>query len=250
MAADTLDFPVSATAGGAPTKTFSLPLFNLAGTAAPAAGNDDSQGYAKGSIWIDATNKHTYQCVDNSAGAAVWKQLDTTGGVAYAQSTAAQGPGFASDTYVTGSGVLVPAGGPQVGTRYRCIFNVSKTGAGTNVVSFNIRFGTTGTTADTLIGSLTFSAQTAVVDEGTFEAWLTFRTVGSGTSAVLGALVRLSHRLPTTGLGSVGAVQVLAGATGGFNSTTAGAILGISVNAGASAAWTVDVCQARLENLP
>lgn len=250
MAADTLDFPFSTTAGGAATKTFRLPLFKIDATAAPGAGNDDSQGYAKGSLWVDTTNKHCYQCADNSTGAAVWKQLDNTGGSAFSQSTASQGAGFASDTYVTGSGVAVPAGGLQAGTRYRCVFNVTKTAAGVAVTSFNIRFGVNGTTADTLVGTLTFSAQTAVADEGVFEVWITFRTVGSGTSAVLGIAVKLSHRLATTGLTSAGAVEVKAGASGGFNSTTAGAILGISVNAGASAAWTVDVVQAALENLP
>jgi len=35
----------------------------------------------------------------------------------------------------------------------------------------------------------------------------------------------------------------------GFNSTLANAVLGVSLNAGAAAAWTVSLVQARLENL-
>ena len=79
MAADTIDFPFSTTAGGAPTKTFSLCLDNLAAVADPAVGNDDSQGYAKGSRWINTSAKTDWVCVDNTTGAAVWHQTDATG---------------------------------------------------------------------------------------------------------------------------------------------------------------------------
>lgn len=51
---------------------------NHAATAAPGVGNDNTQGYAVGSRWIDTTNDAEYVCLDASTGAAVW--TETTGG--------------------------------------------------------------------------------------------------------------------------------------------------------------------------
>lgn len=80
MAANTIDFTVSATPGGAPSQTFSLTFDNLAGTVAPTTGNDDSQGYNKGSKWVDVTHNHVYVCTSNTTGAAQWAQVDNAGG--------------------------------------------------------------------------------------------------------------------------------------------------------------------------
>ncbi len=51
------------------------PLNKLDATTAPTANEDIGDGYQVGSIWIDITNKLTYQCVDSSAAAAVWRKL-------------------------------------------------------------------------------------------------------------------------------------------------------------------------------
>lgn len=166
----------------------------------------------------------------------------------YNQSVAAQGPGFATDTYLTGSSILIPASALKAGTRYKCVFNVVKTAAGVATPIINIRFGTNGSTADTSRGTLTFSAQTAVIDEGAYELYVTFRTVGSGTAAVIQSLGKLNHRLSITGLG-VGVGEPEIATSGGFDSTVANSIIGLSVNGGASAAWTVNLVQATLENL-
>ena len=163
-------------------------------------------------------------------------------------SVAAQGPGFASDTYLVGSSCAIPAGQLQAKAKYRCRFNVVKTAAGVATPIINVRVGTAGSTADTSRGTLTFSAQTAVVDEGVFEIECVFRTVGSGTSAVLQSLARLAHRLSITGLG-VGVSEPEVVTSGGFDSTVAGLIVGLSVNGGASAAWTVQLVSAELVNL-
>lgn len=79
MAAETIDFAVSSSAGGTVTKTFSLPLFNLAGTVAPTAAADDAAGYAKGSMWVDTVAKKVYFCTDNTTGAAVWLNVAASG---------------------------------------------------------------------------------------------------------------------------------------------------------------------------
>jgi hypothetical protein len=169
-------------------------------------------------------------------------------GVAFNQSTSAQGPGFASDTYVSGSGVAVPSGSLKVGTRYVCQFDLGKTAAGVAQPVITIRFGTAGTTADASLGTLTLPAQTAAADDGRLVLTVTFRAVGSGTSAVIQAVASLTHGLSATGL-STAASPVARLTSAGFNSTLANAVMGISVNAGASSAWTVTQAQAGLENL-
>lgn len=165
------------------------------------------------------------------------------------QSTANQGAGFASDTYVTGSSVAIPATGLQVGTRYHMIFEASKTAAGTAAPVLNIRFGINGTTADTSRCTLTFSAQTAATDTGTFEVWVTFRTVGSGTSAVMQCVGQRRHGASITGFGTL-VSQTIKATSAGFDSTVASSIIGVSANGGTSASWTISLVQAELENLP
>jgi hypothetical protein len=169
--------------------------------------------------------------------------------ILYNQSVANQGAGFASDTYLTNSNISIPSTGLQAGTRYHMIMQVSKTAAGTATPILNVRFGTGGSTSDTSRCALTFTAQTAATDTGTFEIWATFRTVGSGTSAVLQCAGQRRHGASVTGLGNlVSETQVAT--SGGFDSTVSSSIIGVSVNGGASAAWTVTLVQAELENLP
>lgn len=52
----------------------------LNAAAAPGVNDDGTQSYSVGSIVVDTTNGHVYQCVDASTGAAVWLQLDGGGG--------------------------------------------------------------------------------------------------------------------------------------------------------------------------
>lgn len=163
-------------------------------------------------------------------------------------STASQGPGFAADTYVTGSGISVPVTRIQAQTLYRCTIQVSKTAAGTATPAFTLRFGTAGTTADASIGSYTSTAQTAAVDDGMIEVWGLFNSVGSGTSAVVRSSFRLSHLNASTGFAGR-AITFGTALSAGFNSTTSGSIMGVSLNGGTSAAWTVNMVAAELINL-
>ncbi len=205
--------------------------------------------------------------VSDSASAATWRTInDCTGpGKAlqfaqssntwgcnnipiYNQSVTTPAAVFATDTYLVGSSVAIPTGSLQVGTRYHMIFQASKTAAGVATPILNVRFGTGGSTADTALCTLTFTAQTAATDTGTFEVWVTFRTVGSGTSAVLQCAGQRRHGASITGFGTLVAETKVA-TSGGFNSTVASSIIGVSVNGGASAAWTITLVQAELENL-
>lgn len=154
-------------------------------------------------------------------------------------STATVSGGYAADTYLAGSNISIPV--PAATCTYYCSFDVTKTAAGVATPIITIRMGTLGTTADTAILALTFGAGTAAVDTGIFEVWATFRTVGSGTTAVLNAKARVTHHLAATGITSTGAsgTGIILGTSSGFNSTTANSILGLSLNGGTSAAFTV-----------
>lgn len=156
--------------------------------------------------------------------------------------------GFAADTYLVGSSVPVPAGQLQAKAKYRCRFVVTKTAAGVATPIITVRYGTAGSVADAARCTLTFAAQTAVIDEGVFEVDVVFRTVGATTTAVLQAVGVLAHRLSITGL-SVDVTGVKLSTSAGFDSTPAGSIIGLSVNGGAAAAWTIALVSAELVGL-
>ena len=192
------------------------------------------------------------ELIFNQAG--LWLHYDANGGlyqasavspVTFNASTAAQGPGFAADTYLTGSNITLPSSRPKVGTRYKCRFSVTKTAAGTATPIIQLRYGTTGTTADTSLCSFTFSAGTAATDSGVFEVVGVYRTVGATTAAVVQGDCSLISQA-TTGFSSL--IKDVLTTSAGHDSTTANTILGVSVNGGTSAAWTVQLVSATLEN--
>lgn len=196
-----------------------------------------STGYA--SVYIDSTTKLLTSV--NDAGvtqtAPLWK---------FNQSVAAQGAGFSTDTYLTGSNISIPSGYPRVGTSYHATFDVSKTAAGTATPILVLRIGTLGTIADAAICTFTFGAGSAAVDVGTFEVWGVFRTIGSGTSAVVQGRAEIRHTATaTTGIITTEG-QTIQVTSSGFDSTIANSIVGLSVNGGASASWTVQLVTAEL----
>lgn len=169
-------------------------------------------------------------------------------------SGSSQSPG-ASDFYLGGSRLLIPAatgrGSLKAGSMLSWKVQCTKTAAGTAAPVFTVRYGTAGTTADTAIAAATGAAQTAVVDLAMFTITAFLLTAGSGTSATARAGLDISHSaainaglggppLAGTGVNAVGA---------GFNSTLASAGIGLSVNAGTSANWTVTMVAASLVNL-
>ena len=193
------------------------------------------------------------ELVFNQAG--LWVHYDINGGIyqavatnpeTYNASTTSQGAGFASDTYLTGSNILLPSSRPKVGTLYRCRFHAVKTAAGTATPIIQLRYGTNASTADTSICSFTFGSGTAAADTGWWEVVGLFRSVGSGTSAVIAGCTNLTSNLTTTGFSN--AVKVVQTTSSGFDSTTANTYLGVSVNGGSSASWTVQIVHAVLEN--
>ncbi len=186
-------------------------------------------------LYVDSTAKRL--AIKDDAGAAiVWEATK------YNHSVAAQGPGFATDTYLTGSNILIPAGYPRVGTRYRCKFDVSKTAAGTAAPVVIVRFGTAGAIGDTARVTFTWGAGTAAADVGVFTIECLFRAVGA--SGVLQGRGQCVHgvALGIINLNGV-TLQVTSGA---FDTAVANSYIGLSVNGGTSAAWTVQQVLAEL----
>ncbi len=155
----------------------------------------------------------------------------------------------AAEAYLAGSYLTIPAGRLQAKSKYRCVFYVAKTSvAGTATPIINVRLGTAGTTADTSRAVLTFTAQTAVADDGRLDIEVNFRTVGSGTTAVIRAQGTLDHRLAATGL-SVSNTSIVGATSAGFDSTVANLGIGLSVTWGTSFVGTTDLVAAELMNL-
>jgi hypothetical protein len=74
---------------------------NYAATTNPAVGNDSTQGYSPGSVWINATTDQAFLCTDSTAGAAVW--ASTTDGGAQGQTIA---PAATTPTGTGGTALL------------------------------------------------------------------------------------------------------------------------------------------------
>lgn len=164
-------------------------------------------------------------------------------------SVAAQGAGFAVDTYVTNSDILIPSFGVQAKTTFYWQISASKSGAATATPAYNIRIGANRTTGDTARLTLTGPAQTAIADIGTLNIMLTVRNVGA--SGVIQGTAWWAHRgtaanTTTSGTGfandSTGHVE---GSGAGFdNSALSGQYIGLSINGGTSSSWTVTQVQA------
>lgn len=164
--------------------------------------------------------------------------------VLYNQSTANQ-TGFAADTYLTGSSIAIPAQRPRIGTRFKVTFDMAKTAAGTATPIVILRYGNNGTTADTALCTFTFSAGTAATDNGMFIVEGMYRSVGSGTAAVIQGSCSLTSQ-PTTGLSSL--IKNVVATSAGHDSTTS-TFLGVSFNGGASFSGTNTRVMAELFNI-
>lgn len=156
---------------------------------------------------------------------------------------------YATETYLAGSGITVPAGGFRAGAHYRCTFDMVKTAVGTQTPIIRVRIGTAGTTADTERAIFTFGNGTAAADIGQFEIFISFYSVGSGTAAVVAGTCRGRHNLATTGLfnNASGWNVNSAPSAPGFDSSTATKI-GVTFNGGTSFSGTTTIVQARLNN--
>jgi hypothetical protein len=199
-----------------------------------------------GCLLIDVTNKILYVNAGTKA-SPVWVST-LSGQQAKSNFSTAQATGFAADTYLLGSSIAAPTTGFVAGQRYQCKFDMVKTAAGTAAFTATLRIGTLGTVADASIASLAFAVGTAAVDSGIFIVDAYFRTVGSGTSAVVVAEITCNHALAATGLITTGAAGFgqISAVSSGFDSTIASTIIGLSINGGASFAGTNNYVESSL----
>jgi hypothetical protein len=158
----------------------------------------------------------------------------------------------AVDVYITNSNVVIPNNRLQAKTKLRWELAITKGAAGTGTPTFNIRVGTAGAIGDTSRCAFTWpAANTAAIDEMHVTITGTFRTVGSGTTAVIEGEVFASHEGTTTGFGGTGlGANIIINTTGGgFDSTVSNLFAGLSVNPGTAGAWSIRQCHAVIENL-
>lgn len=194
---------------------------NQSAPATPAAG--------KSVLWVDSTTKKQAQTDD--AG-------HHYGTLSRNWATASQGPGFAADTYITNSGLLIPSPGLQVGQLFRWMVSLSKTAAGVATPILIVRLGSIQSTADAAVITLTGAAATAAAAGGHLIVTAQIRTV-SATGVVVAAF------------GFDASVLAFGGGIDGVSGTLdltarAGQYMGLSFNGGASAAITVSGVHAEL----
>lgn len=185
-----------------------------------------------GLIWIDSTNILLYKGDDGITHG--WSSNAAVAAVS----------GYAADTYVVGSNMLIPTCNLQAKTVFRWQISASKTAAGIAAPIYIVRIGTAGAIGDTARLTLTGPAQTAIADIGTLNIIVTVRTIGA--TGVLQGTAWWDHRgtavSSTIGVGfandGTGHVE---GTAAGFDMTALGTgtnFVGLSVNGGTSAAWT------------
>jgi hypothetical protein len=185
---------------------------------------------------------------DNAASQLAFKDDSGRGYIAsrYSKHSNADQLLAASDTYVTDSGILVPSFGIQTRTLVRWWLSLSKTAAGLAAPVWNIRIGTLGTTGDTARWTHTGVAQTAVAETGSYILTAVFRNAGAACTIAGTLECTRTGGTAATGLASVPAAQVTSAS---FDSSfVSGQIIGLSINAGASSAWTITQCHVDLDN--
>jgi hypothetical protein len=200
-----------------------LTLLNESNPATPASGF--------GKYFADNLTKSP--CMVNDAGRVF-------GSLSRNDATASQA-GFAADTYVTNSGLLIPSFGMKAGMLFKWTITGSKTAAGTAQAVYTIRIGAAQGVGDTARLALTAAAQTAVADNGTLIVTASVRNVGAA-GVIAGAA---SWAKTQTGL--IGFGGSIDGVSSTFdNSALAGQYVGLSINGGASAAWTLTAVSSEL----
>lgn len=162
-------------------------------------------------------------------------------------STASQAPTAATRTYITGSNISVPASKLAIGTIFEWEFNMTKTGAGIAASTFDIAFGTSGTTSDTARVSFTKPGGSGVIDE----AWVKIKAIVRGPLSASGIVVgefTLIHNLSATGHALIPCVVVNT-ISGTFDVTVANLVAGVCITSGASDAITIQMVTAQAYNL-
>lgn len=190
-----------------------------------------------GSVFFDTTNKLLK--TRNDAGFVSGRIVNF--------SSTNQTPAAATRTYITGSALAVPTEKLQIGTLFRWRIAVTKDANGTAASTYDICFGTAGTTADTARVSFTKPAGTAAADEGFIDIYATVRGPLSASGVVTGEFIML-HNGNTAGHMTI-PMAVVQASSAGFDVTVANLIVGVCVTSGAADALTITQVQAEAINL-
>lgn len=171
---------------------------------------------------------------------------DLVGEIGFSNSSsAAQTPAAATRTYLVGSNLALPAGSLQIGTTFTWIFTMVKTAAGSAASTFDICFGTAGTTADTARVSFTKPAGTAAADDGRVIITAVVRGPVSASGIVAGHFT-LTHNLAATGHAVIPCVDVTT-VSSAFD-VTLPTNIGVCITSGAADAITIDLVTAEVRN--
>lgn len=135
--------------------------------------------------------------------------------------------------------IQLPPQWAQLGLTLRCVFPLTKTAAGTAARITGVKLGTTGTTADTTINSVS-RTPTAAADEGEEEITWSLTVLGASATSVMTS--RLTKGLTTAaGLFNVAsAFDITVGTPVTFNSASAASWLSFFMTTGTSEVVTVN----------
>lgn len=153
----------------------------------------------------------------------------------------------ATTATITGSRIAIPANGLQIGSFYTVRLSVSKTSAGTAACSYLVKLGTTGTTSDATIATLTLPVGTAVADKGTVDITVLVRGPITA-SCIANCHFSMVHNLQTTGLANVPGV-VLNTNSSAFDATASGLILSVACTTAASTVYTFQQVYSEVKNM-
>jgi hypothetical protein len=150
--------------------------------------------------------------------------------------------GFSTDTYISGS-LLDLSGKLKAGTVLMWRFYISKTAAGTAAPIFRVRMGANGSTADAALVAFTGVNQTAAADKAILTIQAVVRSVSA--TATVGVDYMFSHANAITGFANSSYPQIDFNVSGSVDTTAATLKFGVSINAGASANWTISNASAQ-----
>ena len=195
---------------------------NINVTTSPGVGNDVTQGFQVGSLWVNSTNGTTWVCTGNATGAATWAFMGSSGsGSAPASSTFAFGSGTGAITadgpiskQVSGTGIQpgataadnvlavysIPASSFDVANRGVRVTAVGSLGSTAN----NKRIKIIANPATAVVGSTVGAGGTTIADTGTVAA-------GTAGWSVQGTVVKYGAAASNTQLGMQ--IFAIAGAT-------------------------------------
>ena len=139
-------------------------LDNLVATTNPGVGDDDVDGYAVGSIWLNVTDQIEWRCMDATTGAAVWLMGAHTAIYAHLRRTGTQSVNNTTFTpmsfteLVNGNGIGWDSGNPtQLQAPYTGVYSITGAQA-TASNATGVRYISARINGGAFIGSLTLQS--------------------------------------------------------------------------------------------